>query len=44
MVTKRAFSHKIDYVSIVEEFLNLEAHLKRFIGSKVTAILVNNGI
>ena len=26
------------------EILNLEGHLNRFIGSKVTAILVNRGI
>ena len=39
-----AFRHTIDYVSIFEETLNLEGHLNRFIGSKVTAILVNRGI
>ena len=44
MVKDGAFSHKIDYISICLEILNLEGHLNRFIGSKVTAILVNRGI
>ena len=35
-----AFSHKIDCVSI----LNLEGNLNCFIGSKVTAMLVNRDI
>ena len=37
MVEDGAFSQKIDYFSI---FLNFEEHLNRFIGSKVTGILV----
>ena len=37
------FSHKIDYAPIFEEILNLKGHLNPFIGSKVTAILVNRG-
>jgi hypothetical protein len=44
MVEDGAFSHKIDYVPIFLENLNLEGHLNRSIGSKVTAILVNGGI
>ena len=43
MVKYGSFSHKIDYVPIFEENLNLKGHLNRFIGSKVTAILVNGG-
>ena len=39
-----AFSHKIDYVTIFWENLNLEAHLNRITGSKVTAILQKGGI
>ena len=42
MVEDSAFSHKINCVSILQD--NLEGHLNRFIGSKVTAILVNGGI
>ena len=44
MVEDGAFSLKIDYVLIFFEVLNLEGHLNRFIGSKVTAILVNGKI
>ena len=36
-----AFSHKIDYVTIFEEILNLEGHQNCITGSKVTAILLN---
>ena len=43
-VKEGAFSHKIDYVSIFEEILNLDGHLNRFINSKVSAIFVNKGI
>ena len=39
-----AFSHKIDYVLLFKEILNLEGHINRFVGSKVTAILVNREI
>ena len=41
MVEDGAFSHKIDYIPIFLENLNLGGHLNRFIGSKVTAILLN---
>ena len=44
MVEGGAFSHKIDYVTICKEILNLEGYLNCFIGSKVTVILVNGGI
>ena len=44
MVEDGAFSHKIDYVPIFQETLNLKGHLNCFIGSKVTAILENGGI
>ena len=44
VVKDGAFSHKIDYVSICLEIQNLEGHFNRFIGSKVTTILVNGGI
>ena len=44
MVEDGAFSHKIDYVYIFQENLNLQCHLNSFIGSKVTAILLNGGI
>ena len=40
MVKDGACSYKIDS----KEILNLEDHLKRFVGSKNTAILVNRGI
>ena len=39
-----ASSHKIDYVNIFSKIVNLDGHQNRFIGSKVTAILVNGGI
>ena len=44
MVDNVAFSHRIDFVPIFLENLNLEEHLNCFIGSKVTAILVNGAI
>ena len=44
MVEDGAFSHKIDCLPIFQENLNLKGHLNRFIGSKVTAILMNGGI
>ena len=40
MVEDGAFSHKIDYVTIFFEILNLEGHPHRTAGSKVTAILL----
>ena len=41
-----AFTHKIDYVALVQDLLNLKVHLKSIIaiGSKVTEILLNAGI
>ena len=39
-----AFSHKTNYIDIFAEILNLEAHLNRCIGSKVTVILLNGWI
>ena len=44
MVEDGALSHKIEYVPMFLEILNLEGHLNCFIGSKVTAILGNGGI
>ena len=41
MVEDGALSHKIDYVTIFEEILNLEGHPNRNTGSKVMAILLN---
>ena len=41
MVEDRAFSHKIDHVTIFLEILNPEGHLNRITGSKVTAYLLN---
>ena len=41
MVQDGAFSHKIVYVPIFWEILNLEGHLNRITGSSVTAILLN---
>ena len=40
-VADGAFSHKIGYVPIFQENLNLEGHLNCITGSKVTAILLN---
>ena len=36
-----AFRHKIDYVTILREILNLEGHPNRITGSKAMAILLN---
>ena len=41
MVEGGAFSHKIDYVKIFEEILNLKGHQNRTTGSRVTAILLH---
>ena len=41
MVGDGAFSHKIDYVTIFLEIINLEGHPNRITGSRVTAILLN---
>ena len=43
MVKDGAFSHKIDFVTIFWEKLNIEG-LNSITGSKVTAILLNGGI
>ena len=40
MVEDGAFSHKIYYVAIFKEILNLEGHQNRITGSKVMAILL----
>ena len=44
MVGDGAFSHKIDYVIILREILNLEEHPNPIAGLKVTAILLNGWI
>ena len=44
IVEDGAFSHKIDYVTMFQEILNLEGHSNRITGSKVTAILLNGWI
>ena len=44
MVEDGAFSHKIDYVSICLEILNLEGHPNCTTGLRVTAILLNGWI
>ena len=44
MVGDVAFSHKIDYVKIFKEILNLEGHPNCITGSKVTVILLNGWI
>ena len=44
MVRNGAFSHKIDFILIFKEILNLEGHQDRIIGSRVTAILLNDWI
>ena len=41
MVEDGAFSHKIDYVTMLLEIRNLEGHPNRFTGSRVTEILLN---
>ena len=41
MVKKGAFSHKIDYVTIFKEILNLKGYPKCIISSKVKAIFLN---
>ena len=44
MVEDGALSHKIDYFTIFYKILNLEGHLNRITGSKVTVILLNGWI
>ena len=41
MVEDGASSHKIDYVTILKNILNLEGHPNRITGSRVKAILLN---
>ena len=43
MVEDRAFSHKIDYVAIFKEILNLEGHPSCITGSKVMAFFPRIG-
>ena len=40
MVEGADFSHKVDYMTIFEEMLNLEGNLNCITGSRVTAILL----
>ena len=40
MVEDGAFSHKMHYVAIFEEILNLEGHPNCITGSRITAILL----
>ena len=44
MVGDGAFSHKIDYVTIFVEILNLKGHLHCITGLRVKAILLNGWI
>ena len=44
MVEDGAFSHKIYYVRIFSDILNLEGHRNCITGSRVTAILLNGWI
>ena len=44
MVEDGAFSHKIGYVTIFKEILNLEGHPNCITSSTVTAILLNGWI
>ena len=44
MVEDGAFSHKIDYVTICLEILNLKGHSNCINGSRVTVILLNGWI
>ena len=41
MVTNGALNHKIDYITIFQEILNLEGHQNWITGSRVTDILLN---
>ena len=44
MVEDGALSHKIEYVTICLEILNLEGHPNCITGSRVTAIFLNEWI
>ena len=37
------FSHRIDYITIFNEILNLKGHPNRNTGSKVTSLLLKGG-
>ena len=41
MVGDGGSTHKLDYATIFKEILNLEGHLNRITGSRVTGILLN---
>ena len=41
MVGNGALSHKVDYITIFDEILNLKEHQTHTTGSRVTAILLN---
>ena len=41
MIENGALSHKIDYITIFKEILNLEGHQNCTTGSRVTAIFLN---
>ena len=44
MIEDGAFSHKVDYVTIYYEIINLKGHPNRITGSRVTAIFLNGWI
>ena len=44
MVENCACSHKIDYITILLQILNLKVHKNRITGSRVTAILLDEWI
>ena len=45
MVKDGSFSrHKIDYIAILKEILNIKGHSNRLTGSKVSVILLNGWI
>ena len=44
MVEDSAFSHNIDYITILKKILNLGGHPNCITGSKVTAILLDGWI
>ena len=44
MVRNGAFSHKIYYITIFKENLNIEGYNNRITGSRVTATLLNQCI
>ena len=44
MVEEGAFSHKIDYVTVLQEIINFKGQPNRITGPRVTAILLNGWI